>query len=55
MNQSADRRQKYSASMTARTERSLAEKVGHLEMLGDGKKSGSSTAGKDSRKKKLGG
>lgn len=33
---------KLSASLTVRTERSLAEKAGHLEMLAGGKKDGKS-------------
>lgn len=36
--------QKLSANLTARTERSLAEKAGHLEMLAGGKKDGKGAA-----------
>jgi len=31
---------KYTAGLTGKTERALAEKAGHLEMLGGGKKKG---------------
>lgn len=30
--------QKYTSGMTARTEQTLAERAGHLEMLGGGKR-----------------
>lgn len=33
----ANEAQKYTAGLTGKTERALAEKAGHLEMLGGGK------------------
>ncbi len=46
---------KFSAGLTAKTEKMLGEKVGHLEMLGGGKKqrnSGEDKAGRGQSKKK---
>ena len=46
---------KFSAGLTAKTEKMLGEKVGHLEMLGGGKtkrSSGEDKAGKGQSKKK---
>lgn len=34
----SDSKQKYTSGMTAKTEQTLAERAGHLEMLGGGKK-----------------
>ncbi|KAF7510043.1 hypothetical protein GJ744_007147 [Endocarpon pusillum] len=50
----------FSAGLTAKTEKMLGEKVGHLEMLGVGKKkkkrnnSGNDEAGKKGQSKKKG-
>lgn len=46
-------RKKHTAGLTALTERSLAGRAGHLEMLGGGKKEG--RKGKEGEKKGAGG
>jgi len=43
---------KYTAGLTGKTERALAEKAGHLEMLGGGKKKGAGGDEKGEGKKK---
>ncbi|MCJ1412557.1 hypothetical protein MMC19_006654 [Ptychographa xylographoides] len=43
---------KHSAGLINKTERSLAEKVGHLEMLAGGKKKGKGGEGKKAKKTK---
>lgn len=42
---------KYTAGLTGKTERALAEKVGHLEMLSGGKKKGGDGDVKEGKKK----
>ena len=37
--------QKYTSGLIGKTERALAEKAGHLEMLGGGKKKGKEKGG----------
>ena len=46
---------KYTAGLTSKTERALAEKAGHLEMLGGGKKKGIAAADKVEGKGRKGG
>ncbi|KAI9821080.1 MAG: hypothetical protein M1827_003814 [Pycnora praestabilis] len=43
---------KHSAGLITKTERNLAEKAGHLEMLAGGKKKGSGAGGADVKEKK---
>jgi Protein of unknown function (DUF2462) len=46
-------KKKFSAGLTAKTEKMLGEKVGHLEMLGTGKKrKGEVSKGEKGQKKK---
>lgn len=52
--------QKYTSGMTAKTEQTLAERAGHLEMLGGGKKErggkgGAGSGAKAERRKGAGG
>ncbi|KAJ1326521.1 DUF2462 domain-containing protein [Microdochium nivale] len=52
---SADKLQKkHAAGLTARTEKLLGERAGHLELIGKGKK-GKLEKGKDGEKSKTGG
>jgi len=43
--------QKYTAGLTGKTERTLAERVGHLEMLEGGKKRGGEGEGEGKKER----
>lgn len=43
--------QKYTSGLTGKTERTLAERVGHLEMLAGGKKRGGDEKGEGKKEK----
>lgn len=46
-----EKSQKYSAGLIKKTEQTLAEKAGHLEMLNGGKKTKKDTLGKSNKGK----